>query len=893
MIIFLLYLFNWQQQLDYKIYANLDVTDRSIKIQEILTYYNHSPVRLETLYFHLYPNAYQNNNTVFAQESKKLGSYNFLRAKASERGWINIISVTDKNYDSLRFQIDETVMAVALEQPLESGDSVTLNIEAVLKIPKIFSRLGFKGEHYEIVQWYPKPCVFDEKGWHRDGYHAIGEFYGEYGKFDVHIELPVDYVIAATGEFVDSVVLENHRKVMHYIAENVHDFAWVCDPDFEITTKEIDSILIEVYYIKKYRKKWQNAGDYAVDAVQRYNNWFGKYPYKKLSVVQGYYGGGMEYPNLVIIQGSEDSFTRQFERVIVHEIAHQWFYGILGSNEMDEAWLDEGFTSYAEARYFVDKYGIDNTFLKSSLLPGLRHNYIHRLPYYIALTNRLEMPVLTKASLFVDVPFAYQVAAYAKPALFLRYLEGYLGTCTFDDILKLYFENYKFKHPKSQNFIEICEEVSGVNLRNFFADYLHTTKYCDWHIKNIHKNSLIIENKGEFLLPVDILVETDNGGQVLRVDKPLDTLFFPSANKIKKVSIDPYDYTPEANRYNNFYPKKIAIKPLFNWPSFDTYQVFFLPYLWYDSDDGFTPGLYLAGTQFIDADFIKGKHQWVLGYIYGVKSKNHYYSFSYQTPIVFRRGYRSRIFLKGSYSNDEIRYQIGFKNDFGLPFTTRPEKNLKTFLSFNDLKSFVSVDSVDWSIAKYYLLQNQFVCRKSHCSMVFYTAGTHKYFNKDWHFTKFTLEFEKTSQLFLPFLYFRLFAGKTLGTSPKQEQLFLSGALRHNFVSDLLFSQKGYTSPQEHIHIKQDANMVGYQGKHIKSDGMFSVNIQLPEGFFLRVFCDYGYYYDMDSLKWQQVYDAGIKLVLGPVSFVLPVYIKDQFWPKNWSIEILSAGIGF
>ncbi|MGQ9464602.1 MAG: M1 family aminopeptidase [bacterium] len=893
MTILFLWLLNWQQKVDYKISASLDITEHTLKINEILTYYNNSPVALDTLYLHLYPNAYRDNNTIFAQESKKMGSYRFLRAKVSERGWINISSIIDKDCDPLVFDIDETIMAVLLKKPLESGDSVVLNIDAILKIPAIFSRLGHKGEHYEMVQWYPKPCVFDQSGWHKEPYHAIGEFYGEFGTFDVTIDLPQEYVVAATGILIDSVPCNDNRKKVRFIAQNVHDFAWVCDPNFEIATEEIDSILIEVYYIKKYGKKWRNASSYAVDAVRRYNRWFGKYPYKKLSVVQGYFGGGMEYPNLVIIGGSEDSFTRQFELVIIHEIAHQWFYGILGSNEMDEAWLDEGFTSYAEARYFVDKYGIDNTFLKLPFLPKLRHNYIQRLTYYIALTNGLEMPVLTKASLFVDAPFAYQVAAYSKPALFLRYLESYLGTSTFNDILKIYFENYKFRHPKSEDFIELCEEVSGVNLRNFFADFLHTTKYCDWRIRKINKNSLIVENKGEFLLPVDIFIETDNGGQVLRVDKPLDTLSFPSAKMIKKVGIDPYDYTPESNRFNNFYPRKFAVKPIFDWPSFDTYQVFFLPYLWYDSDDGFTPGMYLAGAQFIDADFIMGKNQWIFGYIYGLKSKKHYYSFSYQTPLIFKSGYRSRIFTKGSISDDEIEYQLGFINDFGRPFTAKPEINFKTFLSFNDLKSLVYVDSVDWSIAKYYLFQNLFAWRTIHYSMVFYSGGAFKYFNKDWHFTKFTLEIEKTSRLFLPFLYFRFFAGKIWGTSPNQEKLFLSGALRHTFITNLFFGQKGYASPQEHIHIKQDGNMPGYQGMHIKSDGMFSLNFQLPEGFFLRLFCDYGYYYNADSLRWQHAYDAGIKLVLGPISFILPIYIKDQFLPKNWSVELLSVGVGF
>jgi len=338
----ILFLFFWQQKVDYKIYCSLNVEERTLNISETLIYYNNSPVSLETLYFHLYANAYQDNNTTFAKELKKMGSYRFLKAKKSERGWIDVISITSENNDALNFKIDETIMSVILDKPLSSGDSVVLKIESVLKIPKIFSRLGYKGKHFEIVQWYPKPCVFDKNGWHRQGYHAIGEFYGEFGSFDVTIELPANYVVASTGVFVDSSLVESNRKKLHFFAESVHDFAWVCDPDFEVEEREVDEIAIEIYYIKKFRKKWKNTGNYAIDAVSRYNRWYGKYPYKRLSVVQGYFGGGMEYPNLVIVNGGEDNLTRQFELVIIHEIAHQWFYGILGSNEMDEAWLDEG-----------------------------------------------------------------------------------------------------------------------------------------------------------------------------------------------------------------------------------------------------------------------------------------------------------------------------------------------------------------------------------------------------------------------------------------------------------------------------------------------------------------------------------------------------------------------
>lgn len=889
----LFFLITWQQQVDYKIFCSLDVLNHTLKVEEILTYYNNSPVTLETLYFHLYPNAYRDNNTMFARELKKMGSYKFLKAKESERGWIEIDSIKS-GAGRLEFIIDETIMGVVLDRPLASGDSVILQIEGVLKIPKIFSRLGYKDKHYEIVQWYPKPCVFDEKGWHKQGYHAIGEFYGEFGNFDVSIELPADYVVAGSGIIIDSSRVENNRKIVRFIAENVHDFAWVCDKDFEIEKREVDGIEIEVYYTKKYRKKWENAGDYAVDAVARYNKWFGRYPYEKLSIVQGYFGGGMEYPNLVIIGESEDKLTRQFELVIIHEIAHQWFYGILGSNEMDEAWLDEGLTSYAEARYFVDKYGVDNSFFKSSFIPRMPHDYTNRLMYYITVTNDLEEPVLTKSSEFIDNPIGYQVAAYSKPALFLRYLEAYLGVNTFDTILKRYFENFKFRHPHSEDFMRVCEEASGKDLREFFNEFLHTTKYCDWHIKEVSKNIFVVENKGKFLLPTDIFIQTDNGGQLMKIEKQVDTFELSNAKKIKKVIIDPFNYTPEADRYNNFYPKKFAIKPFFNWPSFDTYQVFILPYLWYDSDDGFTPGFYLAGARFIDVDFIKGKNQWTFGYIYGVKSKKHYYNFSYQTPIIFKKGYRSRIFLKGSNSNDEIRYQTGFINDFGIPLTPTPKINVRTFLSYDNLKSFISVDSVDWTIAEYYLIKNEFIYNTNHWILAINCCGTDKFFDTEWSFAKFAFEFEKNSRLYISPLYFRIYAGKVLGKAPNQEKIFLSGALRHSFISDLFFGQKGYASPQEHIHIKQDGGMAGYQGYHIKTDGLICLNMQFPAGFPLRIFGDLGYYYNDDSSKWEYAYDTGLKIVVGPLGFVLPLYNHiDKFWPKNWSVELSIIGMGF
>ncbi len=897
----LFFLLGWQQRVSYQIKADLDTEEHSLRAVEYLTYHNDSPYPLDTLYIHLYANAYKDMNTVYAQETKKLGRYGdreFLKSKESERGYIDVKNVSHED-KSLKFEIDETIMAIFLNDPIKSGDSIVLKFDFYLKIPKQFSRLGYKGKHYEIVQWYPKICVFDEYGWHLDTYHAIGEFYGEYGSFDVEISLPGDYVVAATGEridskdkqFIDALIMSNKktdlgkRKTVRFYAENVHDFAWVCNPDFLVKKYEVDSVNIFVFCLKKNKKSWENAGAYAVDAVKRYNLWYGKYPYKNLSVINGYFRSGMEYPNLVIIGSGENWLTRLFEEVIIHEIGHQWFYGLLGSNEMDETWLDEGFTTYTEIRYFEDKYGKENSLLKLSFIPPLSNRYYNKLIYYITQTNCLEKPVLTSAYEFIDIPIAYINSAYAKPALFLFNLEGILGRRRFDRILKKYFQEYKFKHPKTEDFIRICEEESGQNLRPLFSQFLNTTDFSDWSIKKVAMHSVEIENKGALQMPVDVFVEAQSGAQVFRIDtkKRIHTIVLPeSSGKIKKVIIDPYGYSLEPNHWNNYYPRKIRLQPIFNFPSFDSYQILYLPYLWYGSNNGILTGLYLFGSEFADFDFVKGRHEWTAGCIYGFKSKNFYPVFNYQTPIIFKKGVRSRIMCSGSNSNDEHKLRLGFVTNFGIPFSQSPTINIGTMLSYYRLNSYQMVDSIDWELGRNIIVHNSLSLRYQEWSVNFGLAGTNKIIGSEFEYLKSSIEINKEIKAFIPFKV-RLFAGRIFGNAPTQEKFYLSGAMRISILADLLFGQAGYFSPQEHLHIRGDGNMLGYKTLHIKSDEMYCVNLELPSQFPIRLFADYGYY-------GEYAVDFGAKVVLGPIHFNFPLYTKtDEPWKLRWSIGVATS----
>lgn len=892
--IFVLIVSYWQQTVNYDIDVKLDTDNHILTGVEYLTYFNDSPCDIETLYCHLYANAFRDKGTVFIEESRAIYS-ELSWLDITEYGHIDISSIYWGEF-SLDFEIDGTLLIIPLKGCIKKGESACFNINFEVKIPRQRSRLGYYGEHYEMVQWYPKVCVFDDQGWHLDAYHAIGEFYGEFGSYDVTIEIPGDFVVAATGErldpediqFMDTLIstsrkiMTDERRIVRFYADNVHDFAWVCDPDFLVDDFQVDSIDIYVFYDRRNAKKWNNAGVYAIDAMSRYNEWYGNYPYKNISIVDGCFNGGMEYPNLVIIGIDEDPFTRLFEIVVIHEIGHQWFYGLLGSNEIDEPWLDEGFTTYTEIRYLEDKYGPENSILKyqNFLIPPITRRYYHKLIYYMTKTNQVEKPILTSAYEYLDIPVAYANGAYSKPALFLFNLEGIIGRKRFDLILKRYFATYRFKHPKTADFMKICEDISGQDLQLLFDSFLNTTEYCDWSVEKVYGNSIIIENKGNIQAPVDVMVETESGMRVFRIDtkQRADTLLIPDASgAIKSVMIDPHGYSLEPNYWNNFYPRKVKIKPIFSLPSLDAYQIIWLPYLWYGSYDGIVVGSYFAGAEFVDYDFLKGRNQWVAGCTYGTKSKNFYPSLQYQTPIFFKRGLRVRLALGGAKVNGEDKARIGFINNYGIPLSEGLKMQTEHMFIYRKLYSYDPVDTIDWELGTNVIIENSLLVNDDPWNIELGLSIAHEAFGGDWNYLKATLIMEREWHLFLP-CNVRLFAGKIIGTPPLQEKFYLSGSLRISFIPDLIGGQSGTFSPQERIHIPGDGNMRGFQTMHIKSDEMYSLNLEFPSSSAVRVFADIGYH-------GEYAFDIGARFILGPFSLNCPLYASlDQPWEFRWSV---------
>lgn len=666
----------FQQEVNYIIHATLIDSLNLLKASETIEYINNSPEELTFIYMHLWPNAYKNNSTALAKQLLENGKTDLYYAQENDFGYIDSLDffINGKKvkweYDSKHIDICKLV----LNEPLRSGEKIIIETPFKVKIPRSgFSRLGGeKASNYQITQWYPKPAVYDVNGWNPMPYLDQGEFYSEYGKFDVYITIPKNYVVAATGDLVDgeeenkwlekkaeetkSKTFERSEKyttiipksdsefkTLHFSQKNVHDFAWFADKNFYVSYSEV-----ELPYSKRKVKTcvmfrdnraylWKDATKYINDGIYYYSLWNGEYPYNHATAVYGGLGagGGMEYPNVTVI--GPTSNARELETVIVHEIGHNWFYGILGSNERKNVWLDEGINSYYENRYIETKY--PESSLVDGILPKKLNNifelgyyqrrYQNYLGYLLKARVNEDQPISTLSNEFTDMN--YGVIAYAKSAAVLDYLSTYLGQKVFDEAMKTYFEEWHFKHPQPADLKKIMEDVSGKNLDWFFNDIISSNKKIDYKIKAVKKladNSydLVLKNKTNTLSPISVYG--------IRNNKPVAVIWYEGFAGKQYVGFPPVDVDyfkldfeeriPETNRNNN----KIRTKGLFKKTeplkfqfigSFDNpnkSQVFLTPVIGYNQYNKL-----LAGIAFYNSILPQKKVEYLLAPMYGTGNK--------------------------------------------------------------------------------------------------------------------------------------------------------------------------------------------------------------------------------------------------------------------------------
>ena len=493
----------WQQKVNYRIDVSLNDKEHTLDAFEKIEYSNNSPDTLTFIWFHLWPNAFKNDKTAYTDQTLENGSSKFYFSYKEQKGYINRLDFKVNNTTAVvedhPNHID--IVKLILPSPLPPGQAITITTPFHVKLPYNFSRGGHDGQSYQVTQWYPKPAVYDKNGWHPMPYLDQGEFYSEFGNFEVNITVPKNYVVAATGElqnedekewllsqasenkkldksgdvvvnvgiglkklpngkrvFTDTPPSDKETKTLQYKQNNIHDFAWFADKRFvvkhdTVTLNSGRTVDVYAYYFHSDYAAWHNAVQSGKNAILHYSTLVGEYPYNIVSVVEGpeSFGGGMEYPTITVI--SPTTNVKTLDMIIVHEVGHNWFYGILGSNEREHPWMDEGINSYYDAKYRFDRYG--------------QQPQLERLAFETKAVTKTDQPIKLPAEKYSEVN--YNLVAYYKTAEWLRYLESQIGTEAFNRAMQEYYRRWQFKHPQPEDFKNVMEEISGKDLTAEFS----------------------------------------------------------------------------------------------------------------------------------------------------------------------------------------------------------------------------------------------------------------------------------------------------------------------------------------------------------------------------------------------------------------------------------------
>lgn len=496
----------FQQAVSYNIKASLDDKEKSITGFETIVYKNNSSSTLNFIWFHLWANAYKNQSTALYQQissdeskAKKIKAY----GSGSIEGLdftINGQPAKTENHPVAQY-ID--IIKLLLNAPLKPGDSVTISTPFKVMLPPYFSRSGYSDSEFMACQWFPKPAVFDRDGWHEFPYLDMGEFYSEFGNYQVSITLPAEYIVSATGtlQTMDELAMykklgagnrankegkpelykvdkNKNVKTLTYYAEMVPDFAWFADKDFVIQYDTINlsnGRIVDAFsfYHNKKKTLWTNSMDYIKDGIKTYSSWIGNYDYPVVQVVEGpknNSSGGMEYPMVTIIT-SPDAKPETLDAVITHEIGHNWFMGVLGSNERAHTWMDEGLNSYFQFRYEAEKYRANSIF--GDNIP----REIKKLPadaflntVYKVINENIPMKsaMNISAEKFTSSD-EYGLISYVKTAVWMHVLESSIGWEKVKLAVQNYYSKWKFKHPRPEDMQAAFEEAIGMKLNNFFS----------------------------------------------------------------------------------------------------------------------------------------------------------------------------------------------------------------------------------------------------------------------------------------------------------------------------------------------------------------------------------------------------------------------------------------
>ena len=589
-----------QRIVHYEIDAKYEPSNHAVDATEVLTYHNLTGQPLDHFPFHLYQNAFQPNatfvrgaklmgtrDTAFEKwEPKYYGSEDIKKIEVVGQGDLTqnlqFIAPDDGNKD------DKTVVDLRLAKPVPAGAFVQFKIAFQTKFPETQARSGWKRDFLLGGQWFPKVGVFWHGAWNCHQYHNTTEFFADFGVYDVKLTVPQNEVVGASGVEVSNVNNSDGTKTVAYHGDDIHDFAWTISPRYRVQESTYQAQMGAV----KLRFLMQPAHWSQVERHERvtrqtldhFEQWYGPYPYKTLTVVDpepDSAAGGMEYPTF--ITGDTTWWLpeglHEVEGVVEHEFGHQYWYGMVATNEFEDAWMDEGINSYTEVKVLDSILGKKTSILN---LAGATFGEPERQrDFYISVPDR--DPIAQYAFAYVD-SYSYGGITYGKTASVLLTLEGIIGEDTMAKAMQTYFMKYRFTHPTKEDFLKTIEEVSGKDLRWYFNQAIDGTPLLDYEVLNadsfpvnwfeekkqnkkdakdntVYQSYVTVHRKGDFIIPIDIEVKFENGEKVREHwdgQNRWTRFGYQKKTKVASVEIDP-DHTMHLDRDN--FNNSLVVEP--------------------------------------------------------------------------------------------------------------------------------------------------------------------------------------------------------------------------------------------------------------------------------------------------------------------------------------------
>ncbi len=616
----------WQQRVDTRIDVTLDDNKHILRAYEEITYTNNSPDTLRYIYIHLWPNAYKNDHTPYERQQDVNRSRTFYYSKAADKGYIDSLQFTVDGIAVDNYSSDNApdITRIDLATPLLPGKTIKITTPFKVKIPKVFSRLGHTGQSYYISQWFPKPAVYDKKGWHPISYLDQGEFYSEYGSYKVSITLPANYVVMATGNCTDEkenkwldelaakplpdIAKKSKKtpkdtipksavemKTIHFEEDNVHDFAWFTDKrwlvrkDTVYTPGTNQLVTTWAAFMPAYTKYWDKATGYLKETVKHYGKWVGPYQYKTIKAVAGDLraGGGMEYPTITVIDKYQSS---DLKLVTIHEAGHNWFYGILGSNERDHAWMDEGLNTFYEQK---TSKALDTSKKKK------KNSLNESLVYFQRAATGADQAIEQTSANFEKLNYGLDV--YYKTAYALGWLEAYMGETDFQAGMHDYYDTWHFHHPYPEDFKACMQRHTSKSIDWFFDPMLTSDKKVDFKIIkskiNGDSTEVTVKNNTRLNTPVQVNAYHKDSliGSAWSLPFERTATLSLSGNNWTKLKIS--DAIPDGKPANDVYRRGgpfhtfgLKIKPLVGINRENKEQIFIAPAAGYNQYDGWMAG---------------------------------------------------------------------------------------------------------------------------------------------------------------------------------------------------------------------------------------------------------------------------------------------------------------